>query len=198
MEQNSAPYEILAGPLTLWLAPVGTVFPAIDADPAVDWIKVGASGNRNYSEDGVSVTHDQTIEKFRSAGSTGGRKLFRTEEDQVIKVQIADMTLEQYKFALNGNSVTNTVGNPRKIGLSRGRQVTLYALLARGASPYGDDLNLQYEVPVCGEVGSKEVVFVKGEPAMLELEFDTLEDDNAASEDERFGRLVAQDNVSET
>lgn len=198
MEQNSAPFEILAGPLTLWLAPVGTVFPAIDEDPAVAWVQVGASGNRNYSEDGVTVTHDQTIEGFRSAGSTGKRKVFRTEEDQRITVQIADMTLAAYKVALNGNTVTDTVGDPKKIGLSRGREVTEYALLARGKSPYGDEMNMQYEVPRVAEVGSQEVGFVKGEPAMLELEFETLEDDNAATEDERFGRLVAQDSVSET
>src|SRR5689334_6898981 len=131
MESNTQPYEVLTGPLELWLAPLGTVFPAIDEDPGVLWTKVGASGRRNYSEDGVVVNHDQTIEGFRPGGSTGKRKLFRTEEDLKITVTIADMTLEQYKFALNGNSVTNTSGNPRKIGLSRGREVTQYALLAR-------------------------------------------------------------------
>lgn len=198
MESNTAPFEILNGPLTLWLAPVGTVFPAIDEDPAVAWTKVGASGARNYSEDGVTVTHDQTVEGFRSGGSTGKRKLFRTEEDQRVTVQIADMTLAQYKAALNGNSITDTVGNPKKIGLSRGREVTEYALLARGKSPYGDSMNMQYEIPRCGEVGSQEITFEKGAPAMLQLEFETLEDDNAASDDERFGRLVAQDSVSET
>jgi len=197
-EPNTAPFEILAGPLTLYLAPVGTVFPPIDVDPPGDWVKIGASGTRNYSEDGVRVNHDQTMEFFRSAGSTGNRKAFRTEEDMRVVVTIADMTLEQYKHALNGNSVTNTVGNPRKIGLTQGRVVTRFALLAKGASPYNDDMNLQYEVPIVVEVGSKEVGFVKGEPAMLQLEFDALEDDAATSDDERYGRLVAQDSVSET
>lgn len=198
MESNTAPFEIVAGPLELWLAAVGTVFPAIDAAPPVAWTKVGASGRRNYSEDGVTVNHEQTVEGFRSAGSTGKRKMFRTEEDLRITVQIADLTLEQYKYALGGNTVTNVVGDPRKIGLSRGREVNEFALLARGSSPYGDSMNLQYEVPRCAEVSSQEVTFEKGAPAMLQLEFEALEDDSATSEDERFGRLVAQDNVSET
>lgn len=197
-EPNSAPFEIVAGPLELYLAPVGEAFPPIDVAPAGGWVKVGASGKRNYSEDGVSVNHDQTVEGFRAAGTTGKRKMFRTEEDLRITVSLADVTLEQYKYALNGNTVTNAAGDPRKIGLSRGRQVTEYALLARGASPYGDDFHVQYEVPRCAEVGSQEVSFQKGTPAMLQLEFEALEDDNAASEDERFGRLLAQDNVSET
>lgn len=192
----SAPYEVIAAPLTLYVAPVGTLFPDLDAEPSGSWAKVGSSGDRNYSEDGVSVQHQQNVELFRALGSTGPIKAFRTEEGLGISVTLHDVTLEQYRLALNGNAVTEvTNNNPhyKKVGLSRGRQVTQYALLARGmASGYGDDLVAQYEVPVVIETGEPEPVYQKGEPAGLELQFTALEDPDAASEDERFGRLVMQ------
>src|SRR5690606_18657567 len=117
---------------------------------------------------------------------------FRTEEGLQIRVTLADLTLDQYKVALNGNSVDIGDGK-RSIGLSRGREVTQYALLARGQSAYADDQIAQYEVPVCVEVGEPEVIYRKGEPAALALTFEALEHPNAASEDERFGRLVMGD-----
>jgi hypothetical protein len=82
----------------------------------------------------------------------------------------------------------------KTLGLSRGLDVPQRALLVRGASasPYGEGWISQYEVPVVVQIGEPEVVFTKGEPAMLALEFVALEDPDAASDDERFGRLIAQ------
>lgn len=192
------PYEIVAGPLQLWLAPVGTAFPDVDEDPdSEDWTLIGTSGDENYSEDGVTVTHSQTIEQARPAGSTGPRKAWRTGEDLTIALVLWDITPEQYAAALNGNEVTTTAAGSgtagtKKIGLSRGHEVTCYALLARGTSPEGDGFAAQYEVPRCYDAGNAAPVFRKGTPAALALEFTALEDPNAASDDERFGRLVAQ------
>lgn len=191
------PFEIVAAPFTLWLAPVGTAFPAIDAAPAVAWIKVGTSGDRNYSDDGVTVAHSQNIEQARPVGATGPVKAWRTEEDLMIRLTLWDITLEQYAVALNGNEVSTTaagVGTAgfKEIGLSQGQEVTAYALLARGLSAYGDGYAAQYEVPRCYQSASPEPVFTKGEPAGLELEFTALEDLNAANDAERFGRLVMQ------
>ena len=33
----SAPYEIMTGPLEVWLAPVGETFPDVDATPGGNW-----------------------------------------------------------------------------------------------------------------------------------------------------------------
>lgn len=195
----SEPYEIVAQPFTAWIAAVGVAFPSIDQDPGGSWTKIGTSGDLNYTEDGVTVTMEQAIEKFRALGSTGARKAFRTEEDLMIAFTVADLTLEQIKAALNGNTVATTapgIGTAgyKKIGLSRGLAVTEYALLLRGAaaSPYGDDWVAQFEVPRCYQNSNPEIVFVKGEPAGVAMEFAALEDPDAASADERFGRLIAQ------
>jgi hypothetical protein len=193
------PYEIVAGPLTLWLAPVGTAFPLIGVAPPNPWTKVGASGTRNYSEDGVALSHSETLQKARPAGSMGARKVFRQEEDMTITVTLWDNTLEAYTLALGGLAPGTTAAGPgtagfKKIGLSRGETVKTYALLARGAglSAYGDGLAAQYEVPRCYQSGNANPVYKKGLPVALQLVFDALEHDAAASDDERFGRLIMQ------
>jgi hypothetical protein len=196
---STEPYEIVAAPFTLWVAPVGTSFPTIEEAPGGSWTKVGTSGDLNYTEDGVTVEHPQSVEFFRALGSTGPRKAFRTEEELLISLNLADLTLEQYALALNHNTVTTLAPAPgeigsKKIGLSRGLEVPQRALLVRGAnaSPYGTGWGAQYEVPVAVQIGEPEVVFQKGEPAGLSLQWAALEDPDAASAAERFGRLVAQ------
>ena len=191
------PFEIVAQPFTLWVAAPGTVFPTIDAVPGGSWTKIGTSGDLNYTEDGVKVSHKQKVEIFRALGSTGPRKAFRTEEEQMIALTVVDLTLEQYRLALNGNTITTVSpdlaeSGYKSIGLSRGLDVTQYALLIRGskASAYMEDGVAQYEVPIAVIVSEPEVVFVKGSPAGLSLEFQALEDPDAASDDERFGRLI--------
>jgi|WetSurMetagenome_2_1015567.scaffolds.fasta_scaffold220713_3 hypothetical protein len=200
---NAVPYEIIAAPFTAWIAPVGTAFPAVDADPAAPWTKVGSSGPLNYLDDGVTVEHAQTMNFFRALGDCGSRKAFRTEEDLKIRLTLADLTLEQYALALNSNAVSDTpaaVGTPgyRSVGLSRGFTVATVALLVRGPSPYGENFALQYEVPIAAQTGNPQPVYKKDAPAALALEWTALVDPNASDETERFGRILAQDAEAET
>lgn len=192
-----APFEIVGQPLSLWLAPVGTSFPLVDAAPAVTWVLVGTSGIRSQDEAGVTTTHSQTVNKVRTGGSLGPVKAFRSEEDLMFKVSIFDITLEQVRIALNANALTTVAAGTgtagfKRVGLSRGPDVTEYALLARGSSPYGDGMNAQYEVPRCYMSNSPAIVHRKGAPAAVELEFTALEDANAASAAFRFGSLRFQ------
>jgi hypothetical protein len=194
---NSLPYEIIAAPFTVWFAAVGTAFPLVSAAPSASWAKVGSSGDLNYMEDGVTVQHSQAIELFRALGDSGSRKAFRTEEDLKVMLVLADLTLEQYKHALNSNTITTVaqsvgVAGHKKIGMSRGLSVATVALLVRGPSPYMDDGVLQFEVPRAAQTGNPEVVFRRDQPAGLALEWTALVDPDASSEDERFGRLRAQ------
>lgn len=196
------PYEIIGAPFTLWLAPVATAFPLINVAPAVTWTKIGTNGDQNYSEEGVTVAHSQTIAQARPAGSTGPVKAWRTDEDLMISLTLWDLTLEQYLYALNGAAVTTTAAGAgtagyKKLGLSQGQDVATYAALLRGGvSPYGDAFNAQYELPRCYQSGNPKPVFAKGKPAGLELEFTALEDSGAASAAQRFGRLITQHQAS--
>lgn len=128
------PYEIIAGPLKLWLAPVGTAFPTIGAAPSGTWIPVGTNNDRNQSADGVTVTHSETLQEVKPGGAVGPVKVFREDESLKFKVVMWDMTVEQYAAALNGNTVTTTaagVGTPgtKKIGLSKGKTVKELSLI---------------------------------------------------------------------
>lgn len=195
----SQPHEILAQPYTAWIAEVGTTFPTIDEEPGGSWTKIGSAGDLNYTEDGVKVSHKQKLNPFRALGSTGVRKVFRTEEDLTVSFAVADMSLEQYSIAMNGNTVTTVPADTgeagyKSIGLSRGLSVKRYALMLRGreASAYMEDGVSQYNFPVVVQASEPEPNYTKGDPAVLALEFMVLEDPDAASDQERHGWKIEQ------
>lgn len=187
----SAPEKIIVAPFTIYLAPTGSTFPVINVAPASPWVILGSSGARDYDEDGVTVTHEQTIDIHRMLGATGPIKATRSEEGLMVGFTLHDMTLEQYAVALSQTVVT-TAGPPatKEIPLYRGFEVAQFSLLVRGASPYGA-FNMQYEVPVVINQSEAAPTFNKTDPAGLEFEFYALEDPNAASDAARFGRLIA-------
>ena len=193
------PYEVVfTHDITAYVAPTGEAFPAVNATPAGNWSRIGTSGNLNYVDSGLTVMHQQSFTKWRALGDTGTRKVNRTEESLTIKFTLADITLEQYRYSLNGNSVTTVAAGGgaagyKKIGLSRGLTVAQYALLVRSKhSAYGDGWNSQYEVPYAFQVGEPELIFQKTQPVGLELVWEAVIDPNAATAVERFGRLVMQ------
>lgn len=194
----SKPFEIIATPFTVFFAPTGTAFPDLNDTPPSPWAKIGTSGDRNYSEEGVVVVHGQTIEQFRSLGATGPVKVNRTEESLMIRFTLWDMLLEQYRLVLNSNTVTTTAAGSgtagvKDVDLYRGIDVTLIALLVRGeVSPEGATFKMQYQIPQCYQSAEPEPTFQKGAPAGLSLELTAIEDPDAASAGVRFGKLVTQ------
>jgi len=199
MPANTTPFEIIAAPFTIWIAPVAEAFPDLDTDPpGGNWTKVGTNGDLNYSDAGVTISHAQSMNFWRALGDAGSRKVFRQEEDLMIRVEMVDVSLEGYTEALHRQTPADvaagsgTVGY-KTIGLSRGLSVPTTALLVRGPSPYLDGEFSQYEVPIAAQSGSPEPVYRRDEPAMLALEWTALVDTGAANEFERFGRLRAAD-----
>jgi len=192
------PYEIIMSPYEVWLAPVGESYPAINETPSGNWVKLGTNGNKNYGEDGITVTHTQALNQKRVYGATGAVKVNRSSEDLQIALTLFDLTLEEYAKILNGVSVTDEAAGSgtagyRSITLRQGFDVKTYALLCRGASPYGDDWNMQYQVPRVYQSENPAPVFSKTDGAGLNLVFMALEDADASTDAERFGLLVAQD-----
>jgi len=193
------PYEIIMSPFEVYLAPVGEPFSDVDDTPAGNWVKLGTNGKQNYSEDGVTVTHEQTLSQKRTLGTTGPIKVKRTEENLTIAFVLEDLSMEAYGKVLNNVTPTDTpaasgVPGTRDINLRQGGDVSLFALLCKGlVSPYGDSWATQYEVPRVYQSENPAPVFNKGDAAGLACQFTALEDPDAATEAERFGKLVAQD-----
>lgn len=190
----SQPFEIIAAPFEVYLAPVGTAFPAIDATPTTPWEILGTSGSKNITEDGITVTSEQTVERVYTLGTTGPVKAFRTQENLMIEFTLMDVSLEHYAKVLNNATVTDVAAGPgtagyREIPLMQGATVATYALLMRGGvSPYGDGFAMQYQVPIAYQDQNPAPVYVKGSPAGLQCRFVALVD-----ETQGFGKLVAQD-----
>lgn len=188
------PFQIIAGPATVFVAPIGESFPAIDlVPPGGNWVSLG------NTEGGVEVAHNETIEEIRTDQSSGPVKLIRTEESLVITFSLADLTLENFARALNNVTVTDTaaamgVAGHRAIDLRQGFDVACVAMLVRGPSPYIDAL-LQYEVPIIGQTGSPTVAFVRDDKSILESEWTVVEDPGASTDAQKFGILRAQDAI---
>ncbi len=186
----SNPAWILTGVGRLYVAAVGTAFPAVSATPAGSWRDVGDT------IDGVTVTPDQTVNGFGSDQRTGNVKARRSEESLQIETKLAQSTAENLADVL-GSLVIDTPEGPGTIGtrmvrMTRSATVSEAAFLFKGNSPYGD-WPAQYEVPRGYFGGAQAMEHTKDALTSIPVEFHALEDLNATSEDEKFGRLIEGD-----
>lgn len=193
------PEEIICAPFTIWTAPVGTAFPDIESEPSVAWTKIGSRGARSYSDDGVIAQHTHRNETTLPAGNQAPSHSFTGSEEYRIRVQLLDMTLEQYAHALGGSPVATTaqgagIAGKRVIGLNINPRLNKrFSIMVRGPSAYNQELNAQFEIPVAKETGGgPQLVFRRGAPVGISLEFIALENPEAPSADQLFGRLVMQ------
>lgn len=171
----AAPEEILAYPLQVYRAIVGTAFPLVDAAPAVAWVLLGNAGNNNYDDSGVVVSHGETTFDFIPAGSTMPTKRFRTGENLLTKLNLVDLSSAGYAMAMNGAAVTTVpastgVAGTDEFDLFRGDSVAEYAVLMRCPSPADNTLTMQYEIPKAFISVNGDVTFNKGVVASLPIE----------------------------
>jgi hypothetical protein len=173
----AAPEEVVASPLTIYLAVVGTAFPAIDDAEGtfgVAWEKLGVAGSNNYDDSGVSLSHAETVNDFTPAGSTMPTKRFRTAESFETKLNLVDLSPASYAKVMNDATITTVaagvgVAGEESFSLFRGDQVNSFALLARGLSPINNDLNMQYEFSKAFVSVNGDAVFKKGVPVALPI-----------------------------
>lgn len=197
-----APFEIIAGPVEVWRAAVGSTFTDVSQTPGAPWVKVGTSGNKNIREEGVTVRHMQEVEldAFRMVGTTGPRGAVRTSEQFEIEFELADLKATEYANMLNGPDHTITtvaagtlIGGQKQMNIQRGFQVNRVALIIRGTnlSPEPVDatssFNIQYQVPIAAQVGEPEVVYNKEGPAALRFRYVCIEHDTLG-----FGKFIIQ------
>jgi len=189
------PREIVVGSLDIYLAAAVEAEDDVDTTPTGNWALLGTSGDENYTEDGVTITHSQTLRQTRAVGATGPLKVNRQEEELMVALVLMDMNLAQLTKLLNNTSVsTDTEPNIDYIGLRRGPDVTELSLIAKGVglSPSGN-YPIQLYIPRCyNGADSMAPVFSKGGEVGYSAEFHALEYQSAATAEERFGRWVIQ------
>ncbi len=173
----SEPFEILVGPASIWVAPVGTAFPDVDAAPAVDWVSLGKT------DGGVTVTHMRETAEHMVDQSAMPQKMTLTSRRESIKFKIAEITPETYATVIDDATVTTV---PAASGVAGEKSFPLganslpcMALLLRGPSPVMDAY-MQYEYAVVHPTGDVELAFTKDGKTVLPVEFRAMEDpDNA-------------------
>jgi hypothetical protein len=194
----TSPFEIIAGPASVYVAPTGSAFPNPDDDPTTD---SGAGGQHvdwtflGETEGGVKVTHNQKVDLLYTDQNTGPRKAIRSEEGLGIEFGLAELALETYAIALNAAAVTAgsaTSGTTRRIPLYQHVDVAEFQFLVKGPSPYMDAF-MQYEVPVAIQMGEPTLAFVKNDKSVYATKWVALVDPDAVAVEDRFGHLVAQD-----
>ena len=170
------PFEMVSGPVTLYVADAGTATPDIATTVATPWTLIGSS----LSEDGLVVNIDATYERQRTLDSPRTKKFFLTEEDIDMTVTLLDLTVETFARVMNGAAVTTQAagsgtGGYREFVLGRDFDIRLFAVLVRGYSPYGDGFNAHYWLPRCLLQGMGPS-YVKGEAAGLEVNIMPVDD----------------------
>jgi hypothetical protein len=170
--------EVVGNPYDVWVAAAGTAFPAIDAVPGGGWTKFGTNGSQNQASKGVTVNIAETINSFRPAGDTLIVKDWRTAEDPNVQFGLVDTTVETLSQILQNATITTVaattaLAGQKSIKLKQGFNVTYFALLVRGLSPYDDGtgLNCQWEFTRVAQTGSQAITYVAGTPAEVDCEF---------------------------
>lgn len=183
----TTPFEIIAGPANVWVAPVAEAYPDVDDAPAGNWSSLG------QTDGGVSAQHSQSINLLMTDQSSGPRKAIRTEEHLVLSMVLAEITLERLAKVLNNVAVTSAGGPPatKSIPLHAGFDVARFALLVRGPSPYLN-ANMDYRVPIVVQTEEPELVFTRENKVGVSTRWEAIEDTSASTESERFGVLIAQ------
>jgi hypothetical protein len=197
---SQLPLEIVVSPAQIYLGPTTEAWPDVDDAPVANWALLATVGYENYAEEGVHILHNQETVPHFTLGSTGPMKMSRTQETLSITVIMHDLDPDETSKGWNANTVTSeaagaATGGYDWHGLTAGLSLTEYRMLVRipGESPLLADANAQFEIERVVEVGSKDLQFAKGNMVGLQMEFMALEDPDASTDAERFGRYNAQD-----
>lgn len=178
----TAPFEIVVAPFQVYTAPINEVRPDLADAPAGNWLLLGTNGSQNYSEDGVSLTHEQETERIYTLGNTGPVKAVRTREGLMVALTLLDLDTDHFAKILNDITVTTIAAASGTAGIKRfsnllGTMVNEVALLIRGdVSPHGANFKTQWWIPKAYQESNPNPVFHKGDPVGLAVNYIALED----------------------
>ena len=173
------PYAQLIGPAKMYVAPAGTVIPALDAAPGGAWIELGPT------EGDQSITVGGGLEYWSDNNGTSEVTARRPETTVMATFTVVGLTQENVARILHSaaNVTTGTSGAlaVKEVGFERPYVPTEYALLMRGEtdSPYGL-WPAQTYLPRGSFDGDFEMTKGKNTRAEVECEFHALRDESQA------------------
>lgn len=147
--------EILAGPIKIYRAAVGTAEPVPpSASPPSPWSLI--SDNTQYSKDGLNVAMTDERDEIEVMNKLYPVKEYRTSARKKFEVKLKDMKIETLALLL-GNAVAETAPTKsakgyRRVSNEMGFILPEHALLVVGHSPYDDEegnYGLNYWAPRC-------------------------------------------------
>ena len=137
---------LLRGEVSVWTGVVDTARPdGPNVAPAAAWVQMGDS---YWSDDGITLMVEQTIEKDYILNEAEAVDAFRTAMMKSIGGNLKNLTAEALSHALNRNAITTTSPTATEVGfreidLDIGTLVRTFAALCRvDASPY-DEANVR-------------------------------------------------------
>jgi hypothetical protein len=187
-----APFDVVASPADVYIAPTGTTFPTcaqllnprtvpnngsstvagqVTTSGLTAWYYLG------YTEGGVQIQHTQTVNEITVDQTAYPVKAIRNALGVVVSFSIAELTAENFAHALNEATIS-TGANDKNMPLDLGVAVNTVQMLVRFPSPLatGGTPNAvaQYQLSTVYQAGTPQVQFVKGDKAVLAVEFHVL------------------------
>lgn len=184
---------IVRGPYDFYVAPVGTAFTGVLSIGSLDvaWKKFAARGIRSQGDGGLTISHKQKLDEFRGQSNVI-QDIARSEEDVIVSLEVADVSMEALSYALNSNLVTTTapssgIKGHKKMPVARGPEVAALALLIiiKSTQVVGEKGVLY--IPKAVQTADNDNVGTKSSPAMTKYEFKAVEGPAATDTDPDIG-----------
>lgn len=168
----SEPNQVVFGPAEFYIAPVGTAFTDVDVvTPLAPWTKIGVAGNKDITDEGITVRGAVTDARFRGLAGVTIRKMSLVSRDFEVSFKHADLSAEAlaaaYGFAEADIEDDETSGgtNIKRITLPTSpKPFARAAMLRCDQSAAGDGFVTQYNIFCVNQVGGGEGLFSKSKP----------------------------------
>ena len=152
--------EVIAGPIQIYRAPVGTAepLPPSNTPPAATWTLVGGTQAtdevQTYSKDGLNIAMTDEREEVEVMNELYPIDEFITSARQKFEVKLKDMTIETLALLL-GNTYVDTPAvsgaeGYRRVSTQKVFRPPKHAILVVGYTPYDDlegEVGMNYWAP---------------------------------------------------
>lgn len=167
----SEPNQVVFGPAEFWIAPPGTAFTDVDLDPSAPWTKIGVAGNKDITDEGITVRGAVTDARFRGLAGVTIRKMSMVSRDFEVTFKHADLSPEAlaaaYGFDEDDIEDDETAGGTNIKVITLPTSPTPFsrrAMLRCDQSSEGDGFVTQFNIYNAVQVGGGEGMFSKSKP----------------------------------